>query len=67
MRVNLARKHGVNSCAVIWGDGHAWCAFAVVGEGGPEIVMVEPQSDEWVRVEELSGDYSVERRAEVLL
>ena len=67
VRVNLARKHGVNSCAVIWGDGHAWCAFAVVGEDGPEIVMVEPQSDEWVKVAELRGDYSVERRAEVLL
>ena len=26
LRVNLARKHGVNGCMVIWGDGHAWNA-----------------------------------------
>ena len=67
LRVNLVRKYGVNSCAVIWGDGHAWCAFAVVGSNGPEIVMIEPQSDDHVRVENLKGMYSVERRAEVLL
>ena len=67
VRVNLARQHGVNCCAVIWGDGHAWCAFAIVGADGPEIAMVEPQSDGWVAVDELRGQYSVERRAEVLL
>ena len=65
LRVNLTAKHGVNGCMVIWGDGHAFNAFAVAGESGPEIVLVEPQSDEVVR--ELTGAYSVERRAEVLL
>ena len=72
LRVNLAAKHGVNGCMVVWGDGHAFNAFAVAseaGEGkradGPEIVLVEPQSDEIVT--ELTGAYSVERRAEVLL
>ena len=72
LRVNLAARHGVNGCMVVWGDGHAFNAFAVVSEAnegkredGPEIVLVEPQSDEVVT--ELTGAYSVERRAEVLL
>ena len=65
LRVNLAARHGVNSCMVVWGDGHAFNAFAVVGSPGPDIVLVEPQSDE--PVTSLEGDYSVERRAEVLL
>ena len=65
LRVNLAAKHGVNGCMVVWGDGHAFNAFAVAGESGPEIVLIEPQSDEVVT--ELTGAYSVERRAEVLL
>ena len=86
LRVNLAAKHGVNGCMVVWGDGHAFNAFAVVSEAaegtseaaegkreaaegtrddGPEIVLVEPQTDEVVT--ELTGMYSVERRAEVLL
>ena len=65
LRVNLAAKHGVNGCMVVWGDGHAFNAFAVAGTDGPEIVLVEPQSDDVVT--ELTGAYSVERRAEVLL
>ncbi len=65
LRVNLAGRHGVNSCMVVWGDGHAFNAFAVVGTAGPGIVLVEPQTDEIVTA--LDGQYSVERRAEVLL
>ena len=65
LRVAPAAKYGVNGCMIIWGDGHAWCAFPVVSGAGPEIVMVEPQSDEVVT--QLTGAYSVERRAEVLL
>ena len=67
LRVNLARKYGVNGCAVIWGDGHAWCIFPVVGSPGPAIVMIEPQGDNHVQIQDLTGNYSVERRAEVLL
>ena len=84
--MNLAVKYGVNGCMVVWGDGHAFNAFAVVSEAyegksgaaegtsgaaeekreaEPEIILVEPQSDEIVT--ELTGVYSVERRAEVLL
>ena len=32
LRVNLAVRHGVNGCMVVWGDGHAFNAFAVTGE-----------------------------------
>ena len=67
LRSNLARKHGVNGCAIIWGDSHAWCLFALVGDAGPAIAMVEPQADSFVTVNQLTGDYSVDRRAEVLL
>ncbi len=65
LRVNLAVAHGVNGCMVIWGDGHAFNAFAVVGSAGPDIVLVEPQTDEIVTSPE--REYSIERRAEVLL
>ena len=64
MRAALSR-HGLNSCAVVAGDAHAWCAFVVAGAEGPEIVFVEPQTDG--RVERLDGEYSVKRRCEVLL
>ena len=67
VRSNLARRHGVNSCAVVWGDGHAWCAAAVVGADGPDIVLFEPQTDAVVPITDLTGQYSVARRAEVLL
>ena len=65
MRCDLQRKHGVNGAGVIWGDGHAWVFFAVAAGDRPGIRMVEPQSDE--PVTRLSGEYSVERRCEVLL
>ena len=67
VRSNLARKHGVNGCAIIWGDSHAWCLFALVGDAGPSIAMVEPQADSFITVDQLTGAYSVDRRAEVLL
>ena len=67
LRSNLARRHGVNGCAVIWGDSHAWCLFALVGNNGPTIAMVEPQADSYLTVEQLTGAYAVDRRAEVLL
>ncbi len=67
LRSNLARKYGVNGCAIIWGDSHAWCLFPIVGPSGPGIVMIEPQADTHVPVDQLTGAYSVKRRAEVLL
>lgn len=67
LRTNLARKHGVNGCAVIWGDSHAWCLFVLVGDSGPAIAMVEPEADTYVTIDQLTGPYSVDRRAEVLL
>ena len=67
VRSNLARKHGVNGCAIIWGDSHAWCLFTLVGDAGPTIAMVEPQADSFITVDQLTGAYSVDRRAEVLL
>ena len=65
LRNKLVRQHGINGCAVIWGDGHAWCGFVVVGEDGPGIVMVEPQTDRYV--EAIEHEYAVTRRCEVLL
>ena len=67
LRAGLARKHGVNGCAVIWGDSHAWCLFVLVGDAGPAIAMVEPQADTHVPVNQLTGPYSIDHRAEVLL
>ena len=67
LRTNLARKYGVNGCAVIWGDSHAWCLFVLVGNAGPTIAMVEPQADTHVPVNQLTGPYSIDHRAEVLL
>ena len=66
LKVALAQSAGLNSCAVIWGDGHAWCAFFVHdGAGGVEAVMVEPQTD--ALVDECRGSYAVSRRCEVYL
>ena len=65
LRNKLVCQHGINGCAVIWGDGHAWCAFVVAGEDEPEIVMVEPQTDRYV--ETLEHEYAVTQRCEVLL
>ena len=67
LRSNLARKHGVNGCAVIWGDSHAWCLFILVGNAGPTIAMIEPQADTYLTINQLTGPYSIEHRAEVLL
>ena len=65
LRSNLIRDHGYNACAVIAGDVHAFNAFIVVGQNGPEVAFVEPQTDGLVA--ELSGEYSVDRRCEVLI
>lgn len=65
LRSALIRDHGYNCCAVIAGDVHAWCAFILVGEKGPKVAFVEPQTDGVVT--ELTGNYSVEKRCEVLV
>ena len=66
LRNRLVRLHGINSCAVLWGDAHAWNLFIIVNdEEEPEIVMVEPQDDSIVK--KLSGVYSIKKRSEVLL
>ena len=65
LRSNLIRDHGYNCCAVVAGDVHAFNAFIVVGQDGPEVAFVEPQTDGLVA--ELSGQYSVDRRCEVLI
>ena len=65
LRSNLIRDHGYNACAVIAGDVHAFNAFVLAGEHGPEIAFVEPQTDGLVQ--DLTGEYSVDRRCEVLL
>ena len=65
LRVGLQSKYGVNGIGIIWGDGHAWNFFVVVGETKPDIVMVEPQTD--MVVDSFDGNYSIERRCEVLL
>ena len=70
----LARTTGLNSCAIVWGDGHAWCAFFVFDDddGGfaprsaVQAVMVEPQTDALGRPS-AAGSYAVERRCEVYL
>ena len=62
----LAQASGLNGCAIVWGDGHAWCAFLVHdGAGTAEAVMVEPQTD--TLVDACRGAYAVERRCEVYL
>ena len=65
LRCSLISQFGINGVGVVWGDRHAWNLFVLVGARGPRIVFVEPQTDEFV--EDLSGQYSVERRCEVLL
>ena len=65
LRSSLIRDHGYNCCAVIAGDVHAFNAFVLAGESGPEIAFVEPQTDGLVA--ELSGDYSVDRRCEAVV
>ena len=65
LRSNLIRDHGYNACAVIAGDVHAFNAFILAGEHGPEVAFVEPQTDGVVT--ELAGEYSVDRRCEVII
>ena len=65
LRSNLIRDHGYNACAVIAGDVHAFNAFILVGQDGPEVAFVEPQTDGLVT--ELTGEYSVGRRCEVIV
>ena len=65
LRSNLIRDHGYNCAAVVAGDVHAFNAFIVVGQNGPEVAFVEPQTDGLVA--ELSGKYSVDRRCEVII
>ena len=65
LRSNLIRDHGYNACAVVAGDVHAFNAFIVVGQNGPEVAFVEPQTDGLVA--ELVGEYSVDRRCEVII
>ena len=65
LRASLIRDHGYNCCSVIAGDVHAFCAFVLAGENGPEIAFVEPQTDGLVA--ELSGDYSVSGRCEAVI
>ena len=65
LRSNLIRDHGYNACAVIAGDVHAFNAFILAGEHGPEVAFVEPQTDGLVTA--LEGQYSVDRRCEVLI
>ena len=50
---------------MIAGDVHAWTVFVVADGDEPGILMIEPQSDEVVPA--LQGDYSVDRRFEVLI
>ena len=65
LKAALARTAGLNGCAIVWGDGHAWCVFLVHDAGGVEAVMVEPQTD--ALVEACTGAYAVARRCEVYL
>ena len=65
LRSNLVRDHGYNCCGVIAGDVHAWNMFVLAGDSGPEIAFIEPQTDGLVTV--LDGNYSVDRRCEVII
>lgn len=64
LRVNAA-KQNINSCAVIWGDTHAFNLFVTVGKTGPEIVVVEPQTDKVVA--NFTGSHAITRRCHILL
>ena len=61
----LSRTAGLNGCAIVWGDGHAWNAFLVHDGETVEAVMVEPQTDALVGACE--NEYAVKRRCEVYL
>ena len=64
LRAALSR-HGVNACGIIWGDVHAWNFFILVGDEGPEVIFIEPQTDG--EVKQLAGQYSIERRCDIYL
>ena len=65
LRTSLIRDHGYNCCVVVAGDVHAWCAFILAGNDGPEVVFVEPQTDGLIS--ELTGNYAVNTRCEVII
>ena len=55
VKAALARTAGLNGCAIVWGDAHAWVAFLVHDGGAVEAVMVEPQTD--ALVGKCEGEY----------
>ena len=65
LRTDLIRDYGYNSCIIVGGNFHAFCAFVVVGPEGPKIVFVEPQTDGIIT--ELSGQYAVDKRCEAIM
>ena len=72
LRSSLQMKYGMNGVGIIWGDYHAWNFFVINGimspeglDSGPRIIFVEPQDDSVV--EELKGQFAINRRCEVYL
>lgn len=67
LKSDLAMYFNLNGCAVVGGNGHAWCLFFIVGDDGKcEAVLVEPQNDQFV-VGELRGIYGIDRICELYL
>lgn len=66
LRTQLQWTTGINGLGVIAGDSHAWCFFVVADGDTPRILMYEPQTDEEI-TSSFDGDYSIDRRLEVLL
>ena len=64
LRVDAA-KQKINSCGVIWGDGHAFNFFIIHDNTHLSIIFVEPQTDQIIQ--ELIGAHSITNRCEVLL
>lgn len=65
LRCDLRSKYGINGIAVVAGDEHAFNMFIIESSSGPEVVFVEPQTDQIVN--SLSGFYSISHRFELLL
>ena len=65
LRCDLQSRYGINGIGIIWADGHAFNFFVVNNGSIPEILIIEPQTDEVVT--ELTGNYSINRRCEILL
>ena len=65
LRSAMQLQYGINGMGVIWGNQHAFNFCVVVGEECPKIIFIEPQTD--AIITELAGQYSVEKRCEVLL